>query len=139
MPYTTIYLQYVETRNSDDDEVDYDPDEIDDEFEDSIKTFVEFSPIKISVSEPRGDFLEVEVDFEVDIDDTLHLVIVRYNNNRAGVLEDWCLETVLKDGDEAEDFVENLEDGWKASDCADAEYSDSVLVKAEVFSMRLRP
>lgn len=139
MPYTTIYLQYAETRSSDD-EVDYDIDDIDeDEFDDSMKTFVEFSPIKISVNEPRGDFLEIELDFEADIDDTLHLVIVRYNNNRAGVLEDWCLETVLGDGDEAEDFVESLEDGWKASECSETEFADSVLVKAEVFSMRLRP
>ena len=111
MPYTTVYLQYSETRNDDaeyeeseDENLDEDIDDYD--YDDSEgRCYIEFNPIKLSVKEPRGDSVEIELDFEVDVGDTLHLVVVRYNNHRSGVLEDWCVERVFRNGDEAEELV----------------------------------
>lgn len=142
MPYTTVYLQYSETRSDDADYRDRDDEEGDpreepdyDESEDRV--FVEFNPIKLTAKEPRGECLEIELDFEVEVGDMLHLVIVRYNNHRSGVLEEWCVEKVCKNGDEAEELVESLEDGLTSAECAEDKNSESVVVKSEVFSMQV--
>jgi hypothetical protein len=143
MPYTTVYLQYSETRNDDaeyeeseDENLDEDIDDYD--YDDSEgRCYIEFNPIKLSVKEPRGDSVEIELDFEVDVGDTLHLVVVRYNNHRSGVLEDWCVERVFRNGDEAEELVEGLEDGLANAECAEDKNGESIVVKAEVFSMQL--
>lgn len=143
MPYTTVYLQYTENRNNDSnyDEDDLeerviDEDDIEFDFDESQdRVFVEFNPIKLSIREPRGDYIEIELDFEAKIGDVLHLVIVRYNNHRSGVLEDWCVERVLQSGDEAEELVENMEDGLSGAECSESKDHDSIVVKSEVFSM----
>jgi hypothetical protein len=146
MPYTTVYLQYIETRTTQESGEDSDADEFDDEDDfdtadmdsDEDKVVVEFFPIKLTTAEPRGDSLELELDFEAEAGNELHIVVVRFNNYKAGLLEEWCVEKVFQSVDAAEDFVENLEDGWSASECADTDYRDSVIVKAEVFSMLLK-
>lgn len=142
MPYTTVYLQYTENRNTDgnydpeDDDRIVDEDDIEYDFDESQeRIFVEFNPIKLSIKEPRGDYIELELDFEVRIGDTLHLVVVRYNNHRSGVLEDWCVEKVFQNGDDAEEMVENIEDGLSSAECSENKDNDSIVVKSEVFSM----
>jgi hypothetical protein len=143
MPYTIVYLQYTENRNTDSnyDDEDLDDrviDEDDPEFdfdESQDRVFVEFNPIKLSVREPRGEYIEIELDFETKVGDTLHLVVVRYNNHRSGVLEDWCVEKVFQNGDEAEELVENMEDGLSGAECSENKDHDSIVVKSEVFSM----
>jgi len=143
MLYTTVYLQYSETRNDDaeyeeDDDKNLDEDVDEYEYDDyESRCYVEFNPIKLSVKEPRGYSAEIELDFEANIDDTLHIVIVRYNNHRSGILEDWCVERVFCNGDEAEEFVERLEDGFSNAECAKNKNGESIVVKAEVFSMQL--
>ena len=143
MPYTTVYLQYSENRSTDgnydaedmEDRV-VDEDDIEYDFDESQeRVFVEFNPIKLSVKEPRGDYVELELDFETKVGEVLHLVVVRYNNHRSGVLEDWCVEKVFQSGDEAEEMVENIEDGLSNSECSDSKEHDSIVVKSEVFSM----
>lgn len=142
MPYTTVYLQYTENRNTDgnydpeDDDRIVDEDDIEYDFDESQeRIFVEFNPIKLSIKEPRGDYIELELDFEVRIGDTLHLVVVRYNNHRSGVLEDWCVEKVFQNGDDAEEMVEGIEDGLSSAECSESKDNDSIVVKSEVFSM----
>jgi hypothetical protein len=142
MPYTTVYLQYSETRSDDpeyddsDDERDEDSDDFD--YEDGEeRCFIEFNPIRLTAKEPRGDSVELELEFEAEVGETLHLVVVRYNNHRSGVLEDWCVEQVFKNGDDAEELVESLEDGLANAECAEDKHGESVVVKAEVFSMQL--
>lgn len=142
MPYTTVYLQYTENRNTDgnydpeDDDRIVDEDDIEYDFDESQeRIFVEFNPIKLSIKEPRGDYIELELDFEVRIGDTLHLVVVRYNNHRSGVLEDWCVEKVFQNGDDAEEMVEGIEDGLSSAECSENKDNDSIVVKSEVFSM----
>ena len=142
MPYTTVYLQYTENRNTDgnydpeDDDRIVDEDDIEYDFDESQeRIFVEFNPIKLSIKEPRGDYIELELDFEVTIGDTLHLVVVRYNNHRSGVLEDWCVEKVFQNGDDAEEMVEGIEDGLSSAECSESKDNDSIVVKSEVFSM----
>lgn len=145
MPYTTVYLQYSENKS---DDSDYDDDDSDDErdedsddfdYEDSEnRCFIEFNPIRLTAKE-RGDSVELELglEFEAEVGETLHLVVVRYNNHRTGVLEDWCVEQVFKNGDDAEELVESLEDGLANAECAEDKYGESLVVKAEVFSMQL--
>lgn len=142
MPYTTVYLQYTENRNTDgnydpeDDDRIVDEDDIEYDFDESQeRIFVEFNPIKLSIKEPRGDYIELELDFEVRVGDTLHLVVVRYNNHRSGVLEDWCVEKVFQNGDDAEEMVEGIEDGLSSAECSESKDNDSIVVKSEVFSM----
>lgn len=141
MPYTTVYLQYSEARNDDSDAADREDDDIDfDDYEydsEEDKVLVEFNPIKLSTREPRGECVELELEFEAEVGETLHLVVVRYNDHRSGLLEDWCVERVFRSGDEAEELVEGLEDGLSGSECADSKHDESVVVKAEVFSMVL--
>jgi hypothetical protein len=143
MPYTTVYLQYIESRGSSDssddrDDEDEELNDLDDfGYDEDNRALVEFSPVKLSAKEPRGDSMELELDFEADAGDTLHLVVVRYNNPRTGALEDWCVEKVMMNGDEAEDLVEKLEDGLAPSECQGDSDEESVIVKAEVFSMTL--
>jgi len=140
MPYTTIYLQYAESRNEESDLSEIDEPESEDEDYENLndRVFVEFTPLKICAKEPKENFIELELDFSTKIGDTLHLVIVRYNNYRAGLLEEWCLEKVLENGDEAEEFVEALEEGFSISECAEGRGHESLIVKAEVFSMQLQ-
>lgn len=143
MPYTTVYLQYSEARNEDAEQADQDDEDHElegDGYEyssDEDRVLVEFNPIKLSSREPRGESVELELDFEAEVGETLHLVVVRYNDHRNGLLEDWCVEKVLRSGDEAEELVEQLEDGLSGSECADSKQDESVVVKAEVFSMVL--
>lgn len=142
MPYTTVYLQYAETRNDDLEYDDADEGTVEDsddfDYEDDHeRCFMEFNPLRLTATEPRGDSMELELEFEAEIEETLHLVVVRYNNHRTGVLEDWCVERVFKDGDAAEELVESLEDGLANAECAEDIHGESIVVKAEVFSMQL--
>lgn len=139
MPYTTVYLQYAESRNEESDFSEIDEEELGaDEYENSDdRVFVEFTPIKLCAKEPKGEFIELELDFSAKVGDVLHVVVVRYNNYRAGLLEEWCVERVMENGDEAEEFVEGLDDGLSNSECAEDRGQESLIVKAEVFSMTL--
>ena len=141
MPYAIVYLHYTETRNTDSD---YDESEEDEDFEedsydDSERTFVEFNPTKLTVKEPtKADYIEVELDFNVNIGDTIHLVIVRDNNHRSGIIEDWCVEKAFINADEAEELVESLDDGYSNSACAEDRDNDSLALKAEVFTLTVQ-
>lgn len=138
MPYAIVYLHYVETRNTDSDydEARGNEDFEEDSYDDSERTFVEFNPTKLTVKEPtKADYIEVELDFSINIGDTLHLVIVRYNNPRSGTIEDWCVEKAFINADEAEELVESLDDGYSNSACAEDRDNDSLVLKAEVFTL----
>ena len=144
MPYTTVYLHYVETRS---DAADYEDTEDTTESEDddeeaydysSDRTYVEFTPVALTTKEHRGEHLEVELDFPCDVGSTLHLVIVRYNNPSTGAIDDWCLESVFKTLEEAEELVERLEEGAAGAACTETGRQGSVTVTAEVFSLTVR-
>lgn len=143
MPYTTVYLHYVETRSdaadytdsedateSEDDEDDYD--------DSSDRTYVEFTPVALTLKEPRGEHLEVELDFSCDAGSVLHLVLVRYNNPSTGTIDDWCLENTFKTLEEAEELVERIEDGAAGAACTETGRQGSITLKAEVFSFTVR-
>jgi hypothetical protein len=146
MSYTTVYLQYSETRNEDAEYEDLEESSLDEDMEDynyedyEGRCYVEFSPIKLSIKQPRENSVEIEIelDFEVNVGDILYVVIVRYNNHRNGVLEDWCVERVFRSGDEAEELVESLEDGFANAECPENKNEESIVVKAEIFSMELQ-
>jgi phosphodiesterase/alkaline phosphatase D-like protein len=142
MPYTTVYLQYAESRNEESDFSDINEEEEEeldvDEYQNfDDKIFVEFVPIKLCAKEPKGEFIELELDFSAKVGDVLHIVVVRYNNYRARLLEEWCIETVMENGDEAEELVEELDGGFSNSECAEDKNHESLIIKAEVFSMTL--
>ena len=142
MSYTTIYLQYKEYRTSNascDGYDDYDDEEIDDDEIDSNEsnTFVEFTPLKLSVNEPRGKSVELPLDFEANPGDTLHLVIVRYNSSLESVVDDWCVERILQEEEEADDLVERIEDSLVAGECIETIDRNAVVVRAESFSFQL--
>lgn len=149
MPYSNIYLHYVENRiESDEDDSDeiYDRDP-EDEFEDATETlyrdladrvFVEFVPIKLTIDEPKGDSIELELDFEAAKGDELHLIIIRFNSYHEGVFDDWCVESVYTSLEEAEDRAEAIEELSIAAECADTRVDDPVILKAEVVSLPLK-
>ena len=141
MSYTTIYLQYKEqriTNSSHDGYDDYDDDEVDDDdLEDESNIFVEFIPVSVSVNEPRGKSVELTLDFEANLGDTLHLVVVRYNSSQAGVVDDWCVERILQAEDEADDLVERIEDSLVAGECIETIDRNAVVTRAESFSFQL--
>lgn len=149
MPYSNIYLHYVENRiESDEDDSDeiYDRDP-DDEFEDaqesvygdmSGRIFVEFVPIKLTIDEPRGESLELELDFEASKGDELHLIVIRFNSYHEGVFDDWCVESVYATLEEAEERAEAIEELSVTADCADERSDDPVILKAEVISLPLK-
>lgn len=149
MPYSNIYLQYVENRvealeedsepgydRDPDDEYDDDVDE-DHSFTDIDRVFVEFTPIKLTAEEPRGESLELELDFEVSLGDTLHLILVRFNSYSDGVFDDWCIESVYTNLEEAEDRAEAIEELTSAAECADERANEPIVLKAEVISFPL--
>lgn len=143
MSYTTIYLQYKEQRISNasqDGYDDYDDDDIDDgdgDLEGQSSTFVEFTPVRISVNEPRGKSVELALDFEASLGDTLHIVVVRYNSSQEGVVDDWCVERILQVEDEADDLVERIEDSLVAGECIETIDRNAVVTRAETFSFQL--
>jgi hypothetical protein len=149
MPHSNIYLQYKENRiESDEDDSDeiYDRDP-DDEFEDaqesiygdiSDRVFVEFIPIKLTIEEPRGDSIELELNFEASSGDELHMIVIRFNSYNEGVFDDWCVESVYLTLEEAEERAEAIEELSIAADCADERSDDPVILKAEVFSLPLK-
>jgi hypothetical protein len=148
MPCPSVYLQYLENRiEADEDDSDeiYDRDP-DDEFEDaqesvygdiSGRVYVEFVPIKLSVEEPRGESIEVELDFEPALNDELHLIVIRFNSYYEGVFDDWCVESVCATLEEAEDRAEAVEELSVRAECAEGRAEAPVILKAEVVSMTL--
>lgn len=143
--YTTVYLEYDEYRTSDgthleDVDIDFDDDLDEIQYgEEDTRTFVEFTPTKLRVKEPLGDnVIELDLDTPAKIGDTLYVLVVRYNNYREGVLEEWCVERVFKEEEAAEELVESLEDGLQASECADSRAKDTVVVRSEVVKLKLK-
>ena len=148
MPYSSIYLHYVENRitaDSDDSDEIYDRDP-DDEFEDAQESvygdpadrvFVEFVPVKLTIDEPKGDSLELELDFEASKGDTLHLIVVRFNSYHEGVFDDWCVESVHSSLEDAEDRAEAIEELSISADCADDKFDEPIVLKAEVITLTL--
>jgi hypothetical protein len=139
MKSSTVYLRYLETSTSEDsdcDDLDLE-DDMDEEFDSSSdsRSLHDFTPLGLSLLEPRGDFLELELEFEASAKDVLHVVVVRYRDPRGPWLEEWCVESVLQDGDAAELLAEELEDGLRSPSCAVQESPDAVVVRAEVFSL----
>ena len=148
MPYSNIYLQYIENRIQaleEDEETGYDrdpDDEYDDEEEDGPsldgdRTFVEFTPVKITIEEPKGESIELELDFEASKGDTLHLIIVRFNSYHEGVFDDWCIESVHTDLESAEERAEAIEELSSVTECAEERSTDPVVLKAEVVTLPL--
>jgi hypothetical protein len=143
MPYTTIYLQYREYRSSDvpeDGLDDFDDDELEDDDDigpDEGRTFVEFTPVRLSATEPRGKSAELQLDFDANVGDKLHIVVVRYNSGAEGVVDDWCVEQVFQDEEEAEDLVERIEDSLTAGECVEAIDRNAVITRAEAFCFQL--
>lgn len=148
MPNSSIYLQYLENRiEADEDDSDeiYDRDP-DDEFEDaqesvygdiSGRVYVEFTPVKLTIDEPRGESVEIELDFDASKGDELHLIVIRFNSYHEGVFDDWCVESVHPTLEEAEDRAEAIEELSIAADCAEDRSDAPVILKAEVISMPL--
>lgn len=148
MPYSNIYLQYVENRIEaleEDEDAGYDR-EPDDEFDDEEnsyeasdedRVFVEFTPVKITIDEPKGESIELELDFEASKGDTLHLIIVRFNSYHEGVFDDWCVESVHTDLESAEERAEAIEELSTLSECVEERSNDPVVLKAEVITMPL--
>lgn len=139
MKSSTVYLKYFETSPAEEpdcDDLDLE-DDMDEEFDISSdsRSLHDFTPLGLSLLEPRGDFLELELEFEAAARDVLHVVVVRYRDPHGSRLEEWCVEAVLQDGDAAELLAEELEDGVRGSSCAVQEVSDAVVVRAEVFSL----
>jgi hypothetical protein len=141
MTSSTVYLKYTETDLEDEREGYIDQDDLEDNMDEELDLSVddrllsEFTPLGLSMLEPRGDFVELELDFDVSSKDVLHLVVVRFNDPRGRVADDWCVEQVLRDEDEAAQLAEELEDGVKSSFCSEDRASESVVVRAEVFSL----
>jgi hypothetical protein len=148
MPHSSIYLQYLENRieadEDDSDEIyDRDPDDEFEEAQESVygdisgRVYVEFTPVKLTANEPRGESLEVEIDFEPNVGDELHLIIIRFNSYHEGVFDDWCIESVYPTLEEAEDRAEAIEEMSVSADCAEDRADAPVILKAEVISMPL--
>ena len=139
MKSRTAYLKYSEITSE--------PDELDDEadmdgYDDDVdpsdcdsRTSSEFTPLGLCLVEPRGDYLELELDFEAETGETLHVVVAWHSSPRSGRLEDWCVESVLRDEDEAAEAAEALEDGVQDSQCARENSDDAVVTRADVFSL----
>lgn len=139
MPYSNIYLKYVETRTELADDSKEDPDDYDDCFSfDESGQAIEFIPVKLTIEEPKGDFVELELNFEVNKGDLLHLLVVRYNSHRSGVFDDWCVESVHLDLDEAEEKAEAIEDLSARTECAEEKADDPVVLKTEIVSLELK-
>jgi hypothetical protein len=140
MKSSTVYLRYSEI-SSEEEEPDCDDldleDDMDEDFDASSdrRPLHDFTPLGLTLLEPRGDFIELELEFEASPKDILHLVVVRYRDPHGPRLEEWCVEAVLQDGDCAELMAEELEDGVRASACAVERASDAVVVRAEVVSL----
>jgi len=143
MTSSTVYLKYTEVDLEDEQDSCIDQDDLDleDDMDEELdlsmddRQLSEFTPLGLSMLEPRGDFVELELDFDVSSKDVLHLVVVRFNDPRGRAVDDWCVERVFKDGDDAEQLAEELEDGVKPSLCSRDCAPESVVVRAEVFSL----
>jgi hypothetical protein len=143
MNSSTVYLRYAaaspdEERDVSSYDEDFDlEDDVDEDIDIRLEDAVlsEFTPLGLSMLEPRGDFMELELDFTVGSRDVLHLVVVRFNDSRRRSSEDWCVEKVLQDVDEAAQLAEELEDGVRPSSCSMETSPESVVVRAEVFSL----
>jgi len=148
MPYSNIYLKYVEIRTdlTRENESDYsdgcddrDGYDDDDDYGDSdAGQVIEFIPVKLTIDEPKGDFIELELDFEVNKDDVLHLIIVRYNSHHNGVFDDWCIESVHLNLEDAEEKAEAIEDLSARTECAEEKADDPVVLKTEVITLPLK-
>jgi len=148
MSYSNIYLQYIENRIEaleEDQDIGYDR-ESDDDFDDDEdlynvsdedRVFVEFTPIKITIDEPKGESLELEIDFEVSKGDILHLIIIRFNSYSDGLFDEWCVESVHTDLEYAEERAEAIEELATQSECAEERSNDPVVLKAEVVTLPL--
>ena len=141
---STVYLRYaqissdedLDDRSEDDEDLDL-GDDIDEDVDLAMtdRLLSEFTPLGLSILEPRGDFVELELDFTVSSRDVLHLVVVRFTDPRGRLDEDWCVERILRDVDDAAQLAEELEDGVCSSSCSQDLAPESVVVRAEVFSL----